>query len=47
MSEQHGGGERSPEENSFEERLASARIRRGLDTPSRDRKGNNPFRPGG
>ena len=47
MSEQHGGGERSPEEHTFEKRLSSARIRRGLDTPEPGPEGKPPFSPWG
>ncbi len=47
MSEQQGGGGPSPEETSFEARLASARIRRGLDAPEPGPEGQKPFSPWG
>ena len=42
MNEQHGSGEPS-----FEERLASARNRRGLDAPEPGPKGPKPLSPWG
>ena len=42
MTKENGGGEPS-----FEDRLASARIRRGLDTPNPGPEGQQPFSPWG
>ena len=42
MSDQKGGGDPS-----FEDRLSSARIRRGLDTPAVGPEGKKPFSPWG
>ena len=47
MSKQPGGGGPSSEEHSFEKRLSTARIRRGLDTPEPGPEGKQPFSPWG